>query len=144
MVHGTATFLDDDEEKMFAMKVITNHVHPNRWNDSRTPPHKTELASTGIMRVDITSASAKLHTGPPEDKDKDDWENMEMRNRVWVGTVPVYETLGEPITAEYSLVKQPTAAVKGYVSGRNGREKEWAEMVAKKKLNLPLEHSNGV
>lgn len=144
MLHGTATFLEDDEEKLFAMQLITNHVHPNRWTDSRTPPTKTELASTGIMRVDITSASAKVRTGPPADADKDDWENMEMRNRVWVGTVPVYQMLGEPVVGEYSLVKETPTVVRKYVSERNAKEKAWSELVAKEKLDLPLEHKNGV
>jgi uncharacterized protein len=142
MLHGTAAFLEDDDEKLFAMELITNHVHPNRWADSRTPPHKTELTSTGIMRVDITSASAKVRTGLPLDVDKDDWGNMEMRNRVWVGTVPVYETLGEPITGDYSLVKETPQAVREYVSQRNEKEKTWAELVAKRKLELPLDHSD--
>ena len=143
MVHGTATFLEDDEEKMFAMELITNHVHPNRWTNSRTPPKKTELASTGIIRVNITSASAKIRTGPPKDKDKEDWEDMEMRNRVWVGTIPVYETLGEPITTEYNLVKKVPKEVREYIGTRNKKEKVWSELVAKKKLDLPLEHQNG-
>jgi uncharacterized protein len=143
MVHGTASFLEDDEEKMFAMEQITNHVHPNRWTDSRTPPTKTELTATGIMRLDITSASAKVRTGPPQDADKEDWANMEMRNRVWVGIVPVYETLGEPITGEYSLVKNAPAATEGYIKERNAKEKGWSELVAKEKLDLPLEHTNG-
>ena len=143
MLHGTATILSDDDEKLFAMQLITNHVHPNRWSDSRTPPRKTELASTGIMRVDITSASAKIHTGPPEDKDKEDWEDMEMRRRVWVGTIPVYETLGEPVTGGYSLVGEAPRGVVEYREGRNGKEREWAELVAREKLDLPLQHKNG-
>src|SRR5438270_7848318 len=60
ILHGTATLLDplnDPSEKLFAMQLITNHVFPSRWTDSRTPPTKTELTSTGIIRVDITSAS---------------------------------------------------------------------------------------
>jgi hypothetical protein len=75
--------------------------------------------------------------------DKDDWENMEMRNRVWVGIVPVYETLGEPITGEYSLLKSAPAATEGYIKKRNAKEKGWSELVAKEKLDLPLEHPNG-
>jgi uncharacterized protein len=142
MVHGTASFLDDEDEKMFAMECITNHVHPNRWNDCRHPPKKIELASTGIMRVNITGASAKIRTGPAVDKDQDDWEDMEMRNRVWVGVVPVYETLGEPITADYSLVKVPTPAVKTYVKERNEKEKTWSELVAKQQQELPLDHNS--
>jgi hypothetical protein len=144
MLHGTATLLSDDDEKMFAMQLITNHVHPNRWTDSRTPPKPTELASTGIMRLDIHSASAKIHTGPPVDKDEEDWADMEMRNRVWVGTVPVYEVLGEPVTGDYSLVKKAPRGVVEYREKRNGKEKAWAELVAKEKLDLPLEHENGV
>lgn len=142
MVHGTATFLEDDEEKMFAMEIITNHVHPDRWKNSRTPPKKTELASTGIIRVNITSASAKIRTGPPKDTDKEDWEDMEMRNRVWVGTIPVYETLGEPNNAEYNLVKEVPRGIREYIETRNGKEKVWSELVAKKRLDLPLQHES--
>ena len=142
MVHGTATFLEDDDEKLFAMECITNHVHPNRWNDSRHPPKKTELASTGIIRVNITGASAKIRTGPCADKDQEDWNDMEMRKRVWVGVVPVYETLGEPITADYSLVKTPTPAVKTHVKERNARAKNWSELVARQHQELPLDHSS--
>jgi hypothetical protein len=135
--------ISDYEEKLFAMELITNHVFPSRWTDSRTPPTKTELTSTGIMRVDITSASAKIRTGPAMDVDKDDLENQEMRERVWVGVVPVHETLGEPVTADYSLVKEPTQRVKENVQRRNGKEKEWAERVAREKMDLPLKHANG-
>src|SRR5579859_8141750 len=141
MLHGTVCFLEDDDEKMFAMELITNHVHPARWKDSRTPPTKTELSSTGIMRVDLTSASAKVRTGPAVDQDKEDWADMEMRNRVWVGVVPVYETLGEPVTADYSLVPTPPTAVRRHVQGRNEKEKAWAEKVAREKLDLPLQHN---
>lgn len=143
MVHGTATFLEDDEEKLFAMELITNHVLPNRWTNSRTPPKKSELASTGIIRVNITSASAKIRTGPPKDKDKEDWEDMEMRNRVWVGLIPVRETLGEPVTVDYSLVKTAPPDVKEYIEQRNSKEMAWSELVAKKRLDLPLEHEDG-
>jgi uncharacterized protein len=143
MLHGTASFLEDDDEKMYAMELITNHVHPNRWNDSRTPATKTEITSTGIIRVELTSASAKIRTGPPVDKDKSDLENAEMRNRVWVGVVPVYETLGTPITGEHSLVKSAPVSVTGAIEKRNGKEKDWAEMVATEKLEVPLQHTNG-
>jgi len=68
---------------------------------------------------------------------------MEMRNRVWVGTIPVYETLGEPVTGDYSLVKEAPKAVVEYRKGRNEKEKKWAELVAREKLDLPLEHGNG-
>lgn len=147
MVHGTASYLDptaDLAEKLFAMELITNHVFPHRWSESRTPPTQTELTSTGIMRVDITSASAKIRTGPAMDVDKEDLGNTDMRERVWVGVVPVYETLGEPVMGEYCLVKGDTGRVRENVEGRNGREREWAERVAKEKMELPLKHDNGV
>ena len=126
------------------MQTITNHVHPNRWNESRTPPTKTELASTGIIKITIRSASAKIHTGPPEDKDADDLANTELRNRIWVGTIPLYEEMGEPVTASYSLVKSVPDCIEEVVKKRNLREKKWAVLVAKEKLDLPLKHENGV
>jgi len=71
----------------------------------------------------MTSASAKIHTGPPTNVDKDDWEDMGLRNRVWAGIIPVYETLGEPITLDFRLVKTLTPAVREYIDARNGKEK---------------------
>jgi len=78
------------------------------------------------------------------DVDKEDLGNTDMRERVWVGVVPVYETLGEPVMGEYCLVKGDTGRVRENVEGRNGREREWAERVAKEKMELPLKHDNGV
>ena len=95
-----------------------------------------------IIRINITSASAKIRTGPPKDADKDDWEDIQMRNRVWVGTIPVYETLGEPVTGEYSLVKEVPRGVMEYIGTRNGKEKGWSKLVTEKKLDLPLDHGN--
>ena len=95
-----------------------------------------------MFRVDIQSASGKVRTGPPKDANKEDFADAEMRDRVWVGTIPVYETLGEPATAEYSLVSKIPREVEDYVEMRNGKEKEWSELVASKKLDLPLRYED--
>ena len=51
--------------------------------------------------------------------------------------------MGEPVTGEYSLLREPTGRVRENVERRNGREREWAERVAREKMDLPLKHENG-
>ena len=77
------------------------------------------------------------------DVDQEDLRNQEMRERVWVGVVPVYEVLGDPVTGDYSLLREPTKRVRENVERRNGKEREWAERVAREKMDLPLKHENG-
>ena len=47
--HGIAA--TDPEEVDFALRLITNNSVPERWENSRTPPTKSELTSTGILKV---------------------------------------------------------------------------------------------
>ncbi|KAH0197392.1 hypothetical protein KCU99_g8666, partial [Aureobasidium melanogenum] len=51
VVFGYATKVTGTDEMMHAMKPITNHLITDRWTNSRTPPTKSELIATGILRV---------------------------------------------------------------------------------------------
>ena len=69
ILHGMtvpfSTKLDTDPEaaKMQAMHLITDAVVPRRWESTRVPPTATEMTSTGIIRLRIESASAKINYG---------------------------------------------------------------------------------
>ncbi|KAK4166514.1 hypothetical protein QBC43DRAFT_313897 [Cladorrhinum sp. PSN259] len=102
LLFGHATLVTDPQEKLFAMELVTNGVAPRRWQTTRTPPNAGEMASTSILRVKIKNGSAKVRTGGPNDA-KEDMEDLEMRNKVWAGVIPVYQVLGDPIPAEYNL-----------------------------------------
>lgn len=96
VLHGEATLVDDPAEKLYAMELITEGIFRGRWSETRTPT-ATELTSTGILRVRVTSASAKVSRGPPGDG-KADLEDEELVERGWTGVVPMWTVLGVPVT----------------------------------------------
>ncbi|KAK4665897.1 hypothetical protein QC763_408660 [Podospora pseudopauciseta] len=133
VLFGHATVVTDPAEKLYAMELITNKVVPNRWNEARTPPTAGEMAATAVMKVKIDTGSAKVRTGPPKD-DKGDLENEEVREKVWVGTVPVYTVLGEPKVAEYNLAEEVPKTLVEWRKEVNQDAKEYAELAAVKNL----------
>lgn len=119
VVHGTATLLDpgtkDDprnrDEILWAMQIITNGMVAGRWEGSRVPPEESEIAATRILKVRVDSASAKIRNSGVSD-DARDLKDTVMRERVWTGTIPYVEMLGEPVAAETNMV----ATVPTYIS----------------------------
>ena len=80
-VHGTATLIEGDE-RVHALSVISEHVMPGRSEEVR-PSHEKEILMTGVIQVEIESASAKISMGPPDDEDED------MDAPVWAGVMPL-------------------------------------------------------
>jgi nitroimidazol reductase NimA-like FMN-containing flavoprotein (pyridoxamine 5'-phosphate oxidase superfamily) len=85
-VFGTPKLIDDREGKIHAMRVISEHTMPGRWDELRDPLEK-EIRMTGVIAVDIDSASAKISTGMPEDED-DDYDIP-----IWAGVLPLQASL---------------------------------------------------
>lgn len=85
-----------DEEKEYALKVISDHVVDGRWEEARKPNEK-ELKGTSVLALEIQEASAKIRTGPPSD-DKEDYELP-----IWAGVVETEfvkkETIDDPLLA---------------------------------------------
>ncbi|KAG9504117.1 hypothetical protein J7337_004081 [Fusarium musae] len=106
VLFGHAVLVEDDEERMYAMELITNSVVPDRWRHTRLPPTKAELQSTGILKVKIASGSAKINTGGPSD-DKKDMEDESIKDQVWTGVLPIHATMGEPVPGPYNRVGVP-------------------------------------
>ena len=125
-LHGTAVPVTDPVEKLYAMKLITNSVVPERWENTRVPPDDAELASTAVLRMTVSSAAAKVRAGPPKD-DRKDLRREEVAGEIWTGVVPVWETLGTPIEAGDGAGGRPPGHVVRYIEERNRREKEFAE-----------------
>jgi hypothetical protein len=71
VLHGYATIVEDEKEKLWAMQLITNSVVPDRWQHTRVPPDAAEMQSTRIMKVNIAAASGKVREGVPNDERKD-------------------------------------------------------------------------
>ncbi|WP_405220806.1 pyridoxamine 5'-phosphate oxidase family protein [Lentisalinibacter sediminis] len=88
-VFGRPSLVEDEAEKIEAMRLISEHLMPGRWDELR-PPHDREVKMTGVIALPIESASAKVTAGPPEDEDED------YALPVWAGVVPVEQVLGTP------------------------------------------------
>jgi len=121
-----ASLVDDPDEKIYAMRLITEGVMPGRWEGSRVPPEKAELESTGILRMRIESASAKVRSGGPSEG-KSDAENPEVVERVWTGVVPTWTVHGDPVAAEQNRVEEVPRYVVEAVRERNERARREAE-----------------
>ena len=90
VLFGRATPLDDPGAKVAALRVISEHLLPGRWDEVR-PPNDRELAATMVLAIPIHEASAKIRTGPP----LDDAEDLALP--VWAGVLPLALTPEEPV-----------------------------------------------
>jgi uncharacterized protein len=86
MVFGRATLVEGDE-KVAALRALTEQLAPGRWDEARQPTAK-ELKATWILSLPLDEASAKVRTGPPEDEPED------LDLPVWAGVVPVHLAAG--------------------------------------------------
>ncbi len=125
ILHGYASLVTTDEEKLWAMELITNSVVPGRWDHTRVPPDNAEMQSTRILRVRIVSGSGKVRDGMPHD-DKKDTTKDEVVDKVWTGVVPIYETYGEPIPGPSNKVKQIPSHVSEHVKNLNRQNESYA------------------
>lgn len=115
ILFGNATPVEDEAEKLFAMEAITNKVVPGRWDHTRLPLTKTEIKSTGILKVKIASGSAKIREGQPGDERRD-MKDEEALNSIWTGVLPVHQVAGQPVPSSYNRVDVP-AHISEYTRG---------------------------
>ena len=105
-------------ERLFAMEQITNNIVPGRYQHTRIPPNKGELASTQILKVKVVSGSFKQRRGGPHD-DKADEEDEKVRESTWTGVLPVWMQVGEQVDGGRGEAQLPQH-VKDFV--REGNE----------------------
>jgi nitroimidazol reductase NimA-like FMN-containing flavoprotein (pyridoxamine 5'-phosphate oxidase superfamily) len=90
VVHAAARVLTDPDERLAALRAITEHLAPGSWDHARQPGRR-ELAATGVFAVDLAEAAVKIRTGPPGD----DEEDIAAGGR-WAGVLPVTTTFDTP------------------------------------------------
>jgi uncharacterized protein len=81
VIFGTARLVDDPDEKLAALKAVTNHLVPGRWDHARAPSRK-ELAATAVIALPLEEASVKMRSGGPKD-DPEDYDSG-----IWAGVLP--------------------------------------------------------
>lgn len=97
---GSARLVNDKDEKMRALHLITNHVVPRRWEEVRSP-NELELKQSSVLALQLAEVSAKIRSGPPADDDAD------YSLSVWAGVVPVETQLGTPMSDGRLLADVP-------------------------------------
>lgn len=90
VILGTASVVDDRAAKLEALRALTEHIVPGRWDTIRQPSPQ-ELVATMVLSLPLVEVSAKVRTGPPVD-DEADYDLP-----VWAGVIPLQVTEGEPI-----------------------------------------------
>jgi nitroimidazol reductase NimA-like FMN-containing flavoprotein (pyridoxamine 5'-phosphate oxidase superfamily) len=97
VVFGEALLVEDAEAKIEALRIISDHLVPGRWDEVR-PPTAQELKATSVLSVDLVEVSAKVRTGGPVDDEED------MTMPIWAGVIPLRLTTGKLVADPNSLV----------------------------------------
>ena len=90
---GKPELIEGNDAKLAAMRHISEHVMPGRWDEVRAS-HEREVKMTGVIRLPIEAASAKITGGHPSDEDED------YDIPIWAGVLPVTTRVGERIDAD--------------------------------------------
>lgn len=88
VILGTAEPVPADE-KITALKTISDHIVPGRWQSLR-PVKQEEIDQTAVLKLDIVEASAKIRTGPPVDDEED------YALPIWAGTLDFAAPVATP------------------------------------------------
>jgi nitroimidazol reductase NimA-like FMN-containing flavoprotein (pyridoxamine 5'-phosphate oxidase superfamily) len=90
VILGTAVAVTDAKEKLEALRLLSEHILPGRWVESRQPNEK-EVKATLVMRLPIEEFSAKVRQGPPVDDEED------YAFPTWAGVIPLEIVAGKPV-----------------------------------------------
>jgi nitroimidazol reductase NimA-like FMN-containing flavoprotein (pyridoxamine 5'-phosphate oxidase superfamily) len=81
-VFGAPRLVENADEKLHALRVITESTMPGRWDEVRDS-HEKEIKMTGVIALEIESASAKISAGMPDDEEED------YEIPIWAGILPL-------------------------------------------------------
>ncbi|GAA2794482.1 pyridoxamine 5'-phosphate oxidase family protein [Streptomyces showdoensis] len=112
MVYGVPRIVTDPEEKLRGLRALTERSTPGQWEYARRPSRK-ELAATSLVALDLTEASVKVASGPPDDGDSPDAELG-----LWAGVLPLVTSFGTPVADPALPVDIRTPA---HIADRAGR-----------------------
>lgn len=136
VLFGHATIVEDPEEKLYALELVTNSVVPGRWANSRLPPTKAELTTTGVLKVKIASGSLKFRDGGAKD-DKHDLDNEAAVNSVWTGVLPLHQSFGVAVPSPYNRVDDIPKYISEYTTEFSKDNEEYSRSAAAKTDFIP-------
>jgi nitroimidazol reductase NimA-like FMN-containing flavoprotein (pyridoxamine 5'-phosphate oxidase superfamily) len=117
VIIGAATAVASDDDKLAALRRLSERMAPGHWGYARQPVER-ELRATAVLRLPIEEWSVKVSAGPPDD-DAPDYELP-----LWAGIVPLHATAGapEPDPALRDAVAPPSHVTDWPDSRNRGRE----------------------
>ncbi len=107
MCFGSASIVDDPEEKKRALAAVTDRFWPDRAATLR-PMEEQEVKATTVIGMTIEEASVKIRAKGVGDDDLDD-----AKFPVWAGVIPVTTTIG---ALQPSPVMKPSISVPDHVN----------------------------
>ena len=114
VVFGEARLVIEAGEKLAALRAVTEHLVPGRWDHAREPTRK-ELAATAVLALPLDEASVKIRTGGPKD-DPEDYDSG-----IWAGVLPAALTFGpaqpDPALSGEIPIPEHIAALAGHARG---------------------------
>lgn len=87
VIFGEARLVTGAEEKLAALRAVTDHLVPGRWEHAR-PPSRKELAATAVLALPLDEASVKVREGGPKDEPEDYGSGF------WAGVLPATLSFG--------------------------------------------------
>ena len=90
VLFGCASLIESEEEKMHALKVLSEQIIPGRWEQARRPTPQ-EVKGTTVLAFPIVEGTAKIRSGEPHDNAED------YALPIWAGQLPLKLTAGAPI-----------------------------------------------
>jgi hypothetical protein len=98
--------VDGPADKLRAMRIISEHTMPGRWDELREP-HDKEVRMTGVIAFEIETGSAKIANSGVDDDEED------YKIPVWAGVLPMASSTAELVDDERLLPGvAPSPAVK--------------------------------
>ena len=110
-VFGRPTLVEGNDEKLAALRIISEHTIPGRWDEVRDS-HEKEIKMTGVIALEIESASAKIADSGVDDEEED------YEIAIWAGVLPITQTIGEAVDDERLLPGVEPSAVVRALEGR--------------------------
>jgi uncharacterized protein len=89
VLFGKATIIEDYDERIEALKIITENIIKGRWNEVPIG-NENEIKATMLIKIKIDSASAKIRNGCPQGDE-------EQTNETWSGQIPLVMKALDPI-----------------------------------------------
>ena len=89
VLHGKAELVENYNDRIEALKIITENIIPGRWKEVPVGS-ENQLKATMVIKFKIDRASAKVRAGGPAGDE-------EKTNEVWSGHIPLFLKASEPV-----------------------------------------------